>query len=365
MKKIYIYRRFERFWHWTQALLILFLALSGFEVHGSFSIFGYESAVFLHNNAAWIYFFLLIAVLFWIFLTGEWQQYVPKRDHIKQQADFYLKGIFRGEEHPACKTVMDKFNDLQRLTYFFIEFMFIPLMVITGMLYMNYNYLFETFDIAFNLKYIAYIHTAIAFFLVIFVIAHVYLTTTGYKPLSAIKAMVSGWEEMSDEEATVALREYLNYSIKRVEDKITTSKGIIDTDTFDSVFKDIACDLGESEDDLQSKLQRSNVGYFRIGIDGNYIGVNQIWKDLYACTGIDDPTGKSYLLNRKGEDKDNLVYIFEQVAKKGKTLSGMKVPRYCKDGTKRYHTISISPVKKGGKIVAIEGYIIDLHDKQN
>jgi len=33
---------------------------------------------------------------------------------------------------------------------------------------------------------------------------------------------------------------------------------------------------------------------------------------------------------------------------------------YCKDGSKKYHTISVTPVKRGGKIIAIEGYIIDL-----
>ena len=109
-------------------------------------------------------------------------------------------------------------------------------------------------------------------------------------------------------------------------------------------------------------MRRSNVGYFRIGVDGKYIGVNQIWKDLYSCTAIKDPVGQSYLLDRTGKDKDNLIYIFEQVTKKGKTLSGMKVVRNCTDGTKRYHTISISPVMKGGKIIAVEGYIIDLHD---
>jgi len=34
------------------------------------------------------------------------------------------------------------------------------------------------------------------------VILHVYLTTTGYTPLAAIKGMISGWEEVevNDEE---------------------------------------------------------------------------------------------------------------------------------------------------------------------
>ncbi len=363
MKKIYIYRRFERFWHWTQALLILFLALTGFEVHGAYKLFGYKDAVFLHTNTAIIYFILLLLVLLWIFFTGEWHQYMPKRQHIKDQMNFYMKGIFKGEEHPTFKTVTDKFNDLQRITYFFLEFFLIPLMVLTGLIYMKYNYLKSVLDISFNLKYIAYTHVFIAFFLVAFVIGHIYLTTTGYKPLSAIKAMITGWEEMSDEEATIALREYLNFSLQRVENKIVTSKNLKDTKTFDSVFQNIAGELGVTESDLHERLIRSNVGYFKIGADGKYIEVNEIWKKLYSCTNIKDPVGMSYVLDRTGEDKDNLDYIFNEVLK-GKTFTGMKVARYCTDGTKRFHTISINPIRKGGKIIAMEGYIIDLPNKK-
>jgi len=35
VKHIYVYRAFERFWHWGQAILIMFLAVTGFEIHGS------------------------------------------------------------------------------------------------------------------------------------------------------------------------------------------------------------------------------------------------------------------------------------------------------------------------------------------
>jgi thiosulfate reductase cytochrome b subunit len=34
-----------------------------------------------------------------------------------------------------------------------------------------------------------------AFMMLIFLIAHVYLTTTGHTPLAHIKAMITGWEE--------------------------------------------------------------------------------------------------------------------------------------------------------------------------
>ncbi len=52
MKTEYIYHRFERFWHWMQALLIIFLGVTGFEIHGAFTFFGYENAVQYHEIAA-------------------------------------------------------------------------------------------------------------------------------------------------------------------------------------------------------------------------------------------------------------------------------------------------------------------------
>lgn len=51
-----------------------------------------------------------------------------------------------------------------------------------------------------NLELVAIIHTIGAFALIAFVIAHVYLTTTGHKPTAAIKAMITGWEELDHDE---------------------------------------------------------------------------------------------------------------------------------------------------------------------
>ena len=52
-KKQYLYSKFERFWHWTQMLLVLLLTLTGFEIHGNYHIFGFENSVRLHNASAW------------------------------------------------------------------------------------------------------------------------------------------------------------------------------------------------------------------------------------------------------------------------------------------------------------------------
>ena len=63
-EKIYVFKRFERFWHWSQAALILFLLLTGFEVHGSYRLLGFERAVDYHSTAAWILVGLWVLAIF-------------------------------------------------------------------------------------------------------------------------------------------------------------------------------------------------------------------------------------------------------------------------------------------------------------
>jgi thiosulfate reductase cytochrome b subunit len=47
-----------------------------------------------------------------------------------------------------------------------------------------------------GLTYLAPFHTLIAWLFASFIVAHVYLTTTGPKPLAAINAMMVGWDEV-------------------------------------------------------------------------------------------------------------------------------------------------------------------------
>jgi len=36
-ERVIIFKRFERFWHWSQAALIIVLLISGFDIHGSYT----------------------------------------------------------------------------------------------------------------------------------------------------------------------------------------------------------------------------------------------------------------------------------------------------------------------------------------
>ncbi|MFO7717529.1 MAG: cytochrome b/b6 domain-containing protein, partial [Desulfohalobium sp.] len=116
-QKMYLYARFERFWHWAQALLVLVLLLTGFEIHGSFTLLGFERAVVVHNFCAWTWLILYAFIIFWMITTGEWRQYMPTYKKVLEVAWFYAFGIFQGKPHPVPKTKRTKHNPLQRLTY--------------------------------------------------------------------------------------------------------------------------------------------------------------------------------------------------------------------------------------------------------
>ncbi|MCF6357655.1 MAG: cytochrome b/b6 domain-containing protein [Draconibacterium sp.] len=200
-KKTYIYRGFERFWHWNQALLILFLAFTGFEIHGSYSIIGFENVIRVHNMAAWALLVLIVFAIFWHFVTGEWRQYIPTTKLIKAEISYYITGIFKGAPHPTHKTIYNKFSPLQRIIYLGLKLLVIPVQVFTGLIYLFYVYPNNPVHVI-GLDVIATIHSFGAYILLSFVIAHVYLVTTGSTPLSNLKAMITGWEivEVDDED---------------------------------------------------------------------------------------------------------------------------------------------------------------------
>ncbi len=205
-KKFYVYKAFERFWHWMQAILIFFLAFSGFEIHGSYTFFGFKEAVTYHNIAAYMLIVLIVFAIFWHFSTGEWRQYVPSLKNIRAQLNYYIFGIFKDSPHPTKKTVLTKLNPLQKLTYFGLKILVIPVIVTSGLLYMLYRYPqrhgIESLNIQ-SLEYIAIIHTIAAFLLVSFIITHLYLITTGEKVTTNLKAMLTGYEELEDEHPQV------------------------------------------------------------------------------------------------------------------------------------------------------------------
>ncbi len=210
MARMYIFKRFERFWHWAQAALIIFMLVTGFEIHGTYALLGWEKAANLHTTAAWTLIGLWLFAIFWHFTTGEWKQYIPTGKNIVAMMNYYLVGIFTGAPHPFRVTQLSKHNPLQRLAYLLVKLFINPLIWASGLAYLYYNELAATKIAALvglSLGTIALVHTAAAFMMLIFLIAHVYLSTTGHTPLAHIKAMITGWEDVeADAPAAAAIK---------------------------------------------------------------------------------------------------------------------------------------------------------------
>jgi thiosulfate reductase cytochrome b subunit len=70
-----------------------------------------------------------------------------------------------------------------------------PLIWLSGLLYLFWGRLVPHMPGWLSLEWLALTHTFAAFLMLIFLIVHIYLTTTGPTPLAHIKAMLSGWGE--------------------------------------------------------------------------------------------------------------------------------------------------------------------------
>jgi thiosulfate reductase cytochrome b subunit len=199
MLKIYLYTRYERFWHWLQTALIIILLISGLEIHGMYHFLGFHTAVEVHNFVGLTWLIAFAFFVFWVFTTGEWRQYIPTTKKMVTVARYYAYGIFKGESHPVPKQKRAKHNPLQRLVYLNMAALLLPIQMISGFLYWGYNYWADWGISGLSLKAIAWIHMAGAFAIFSFIIIHVYMITTGHTILAHSKAMITGWEEVEED----------------------------------------------------------------------------------------------------------------------------------------------------------------------
>jgi len=259
MKKVYLYKQFERFWHWAQALLVGGLIVTGFEIHSSFQLMGYENAVVWHNILAWSFIVLIAFAVFWHFTTDEWQNYIPTTKNLRAQLDYYIFGIFRNAPHPTKKRTLSKLNPLQKLVYLALTVIVFPVMVGSGILYFYFHYPVGGLEVR-SLQPIAIFHTFGAFVLVAFLIVHIYLITTGRTLTSNLMAMITGWEVMEDEDT----KEIIESAIDNVgvQIKSNVSKEKVPhrevKDILAEALDEIGMKVRNEEMEGQKKIKRKN-----------------------------------------------------------------------------------------------------------
>ena len=195
-RQVLIFSRFERFWHWTQMALIVTLMFTGFGLHGFHHLLDFKQAVTWHTLAALALALLWVFAIFWHLTTGTWRHYVPTANGLWQVARFYAYGIFKGERHPYRKAFWRKHNPLQALAYLGLKLVLFPLIWASGIAYLLYFLWSDMPDATEWLSGVALVHTATAFAIAVFIIAHIYLLTTGHSFVDHVKPMITGFDEV-------------------------------------------------------------------------------------------------------------------------------------------------------------------------
>ena len=197
---IMIFTRFERFWHWSQMILIMILLFTGFGIHGFHQMLDFQSAVELHTLCAISLLVLWVFAIFWHLTTGTWRHYVPTTKGLWKVAQYYAFGIFKGERHPYHKAYWRKHNPLQAISYLALKLFLFPAIWISGIAYLLYP-LWATASSE-QLIWVAIFHTAVAFAILLFVIIHIYLLTTDHSFKEHVMPMINGFDkvELSSEE---------------------------------------------------------------------------------------------------------------------------------------------------------------------
>ncbi len=227
-EEVYMYDAYERFWHWLQTMIIVLLLFTGLVIHRP-DIFGIVLLPLhgdVHNVLAVILVINAALSLFWHLASGEIRQFIPRPMASSTmpscRPSTTCKASSRANEHPFEKTKDKKLNPLQQVTYFGLLNVLLPLQIITGALMWGVQQWPQAASLFGGLPFLAPFHSLVAWLFASFIVAHVYLTTTGVTVFDDIQAMVTGWEQVEvhhDDEAgqgqagqpDAPLGEYLTY----------------------------------------------------------------------------------------------------------------------------------------------------------
>jgi len=197
-EKILLHPLVERLWHWFQALCIVMLIITGIILHWPEKFPGwFQWAVDWHNWFGWAAVIAFVVWLVYNLLTGRITHYFPKKGEIPhgmvQQAKFYGYGIFKHAPHPYAPSEDNKFNPLQKIAYLQFQILLLPILLISGLLYM-YPETFKGFINAIGgLAVLAVIHYILGALFAAFLVAHLYLATTGETVGENFKAIITGY----------------------------------------------------------------------------------------------------------------------------------------------------------------------------
>jgi thiosulfate reductase cytochrome b subunit len=200
--KIYFYPVWLRIWHAINALGIITLIITGISMQSSSEaiVVKFNTIVTLHNITGIV---LSISYLFYFIAnitSRNVRFYVikPKGFFKKplKQAHYYILGMFRGEEKPFPLTEKRKFNPLQKYFYVLVMYFIVPVVIITGIALLFPEIIAEKIYTLNGVLITAVLHSAVGFFISIFLVIHLYVATIGKSPFESYKSIINGWHHI-------------------------------------------------------------------------------------------------------------------------------------------------------------------------
>jgi len=194
---IYLHPLIERLWHWAQALCTIVLSVTGAMMHWPEQFPGwFQWAIATHNQFGIAAVIVFLVWLLYNLLTGRISHYIPnKRDiqGILKQIRFYAWGIFKHEPHPYAPTADEKFNPLQKLAYLQFQLFILPIVLASGLLYMYPDTLRGIIERIGGMALLGSVHFFLGGLFAAFLVAHIYLATTGETLGDYMKSMITGY----------------------------------------------------------------------------------------------------------------------------------------------------------------------------
>lgn len=183
-----------RILHWTNAVLFVILLATGFSIHYPEAALSLplECSTSTHDLAGLLLVANFAAFVLYSLLSGEIRQYVPGSGLVARmgvQLRYYLYGMFKGEAKPFPPTPQQRLNPVQQLTYVLVYCLGMFALLASGVMLLVPEL---AALLPFTARQLVTAHFVLAGAYLAFVIVHLYMTTTGKRPLTLIKSMLTG-----------------------------------------------------------------------------------------------------------------------------------------------------------------------------
>ncbi len=199
-KLSYHYPLSIRIWHGLNALLILALIATGismYYVDPDRTLIEFSWAVKIHNITGVLLSFSYLIFFIANITTGNRKYYkMPLKgigERLYKQSMYYVVGMFKGEKKPYPLSENRKFNPMQKLFYVIIMYVGVPLVIISGWgLLFPESVIKAMFGVS-GILITAVLHVAMGFFISLFLVVHIYVSTIGHTRSANFKSIINGY----------------------------------------------------------------------------------------------------------------------------------------------------------------------------